>query len=165
MGGDDDRRRRGGCAAASCCSRPTSGGRSSPTSRTSSGTPTPSSSPARRRGTTHEAYGAGYPYENFRPQFEAAAAAWSPDSWATLFRAAGAHYVVLVTKHHDGYSLWPTAVRIRRGRGGTWRGTWSARLTNAVRSRCMRMGLYYSGGFDPGRSSPGRCRPPATRSP
>ena len=31
---------------------------------------------------------------------------WQPDEWSSLFRAAGAKYVVLVTKHHDGYCLW-----------------------------------------------------------
>jgi alpha-L-fucosidase len=93
-------------------------------------------------------YGANYPYENFRPQFEAAAAAWSPDTWADLFQAAGARYVVLVTKHHDGYSLWPTAVPHPTRPG--WNMTRDAvgELTSAVRRRCMRMGLYYSGGFD-----------------
>ena len=31
---------------------------------------------------------------------------WNPDEWADLFQYAGAKYVVLVTKHHDGYCLW-----------------------------------------------------------
>ena len=38
-------------------------------------------------------------------------AGWDPDDWARRFAATGARYVVLVTKHHDGYCLWPTEVR------------------------------------------------------
>ena len=31
---------------------------------------------------------------------------WNPDQWAELFARSGAKYVLLVTKHHDGYCLW-----------------------------------------------------------
>ncbi|MGH7895377.1 MAG: alpha-L-fucosidase [Candidatus Binatia bacterium] len=93
-------------------------------------------------------YGAGFPYENFRPQFEAAATAWSADAWAELFREAGARYVVLVTKHHDGFALWPTAVPHPTRSGWNMARDVVGELSGAVRSRCMRMGLYYSGGFD-----------------
>ena len=31
---------------------------------------------------------------------------WNPADWAQMFKDAGAKYVVLVTKHHDGYCLW-----------------------------------------------------------
>ena len=30
--------------------------------------------------------------------------------WAKLFRAAGAKYVTITSRHHDGFSLWPTKV-------------------------------------------------------
>src|SRR5262249_50097892 len=93
-------------------------------------------------------YGADYPYESFRPQFEAAAAAWSADVWADLFQASGAHYVVLVTKHHDGFALWPTSVPHPTRTGWNMSRDVVGELTSAVRRRCMRMGLYYSGGFD-----------------
>ena len=33
-----------------------------------------------------------------------------PTTWAARFAATGARYVVLVTKHMDGYCLWPTDV-------------------------------------------------------
>ena len=32
------------------------------------------------------------------------------DAMADLCQAAGARYVVLTTKHHDGFALWPSAV-------------------------------------------------------
>ena len=95
-----------------------------------------------------EHFGADFPYENFRPLFEEEAAKWDPIQWADLFRDAGARYVVLVTKHHDGYALWPSAVE--NANRADWHSSRDlvGDLAAAVRSRCMRMGLYYSGGID-----------------
>ena len=93
-------------------------------------------------------YGANFPYEGFRPQFEAAAVTWSADAWADLFRDSGARYVVLVTKHHDGFALWPTGVAHPTRPGWNMTRDVVGELSDAVRRRCMRMGLYYSGGFD-----------------
>ena len=56
--------------------------------------------------------------------------------------------MVLVTKHHDGYALWPTQV------DHPTRTSWHSErdhvgeLADAVRGQGMRMGLYYSGGLD-----------------
>jgi alpha-L-fucosidase len=97
----------------------------------------------------HDAtYGADFPYEAFRPQFDAAAAAWSAEPWADLFAASGARYVVLVTKHHDGYALWPTEVPHPKRPGWHAERDYVGELTGAARQRCLRMGLYYSGGLD-----------------
>jgi alpha-L-fucosidase len=93
-------------------------------------------------------YGADFAYEQFRPQFEAAASAWSAATWADLFRAAGARYAVLVTKHHDGFALWPTGVAHPTRPGWHAARNFVGELTGAVRERCLRMGLYYSGGAD-----------------
>jgi alpha-L-fucosidase len=95
-----------------------------------------------------DTYGAGFLYDDFRPQFEAAAAPWSADTWADAFRNAGARYVVLVTKHHDGFALWPTAVPHPVKSNWNYSRDVVGELDTAVRERCMRMGLYYSGGFD-----------------
>lgn len=96
-------------------------------------------------------YGPNFGYLDFIPAFNAAAEQWDPDDWANRFEALGARYVVLVTRHHDGYSLWPsTAVNPHRGPDQQH----SDRdvvdeLTRAVRKRTgIRMGLYYSGGVD-----------------
>ncbi len=94
-----------------------------------------------------ETYG-DQPYEGFRPAFEAAAAAFDAAAWAALFAEAGASYVVPVTKHHDGYCLWPTSVENPHRPG--WRSSrdFIGELAEAVRARGMRFGLYYSGGLD-----------------
>ncbi len=31
---------------------------------------------------------------------------WDPEDWATLFKEAGAHYVILTGEHHDGWVQW-----------------------------------------------------------
>ncbi|MFA7236848.1 MAG: alpha-L-fucosidase [Phycisphaeraceae bacterium] len=33
---------------------------------------------------------------------------WHPDEWLAAAKAAGFDYAVLTTKHHDGYTLWPS---------------------------------------------------------
>ena len=70
---------------------------------------------------------------------------WNPNEWARLFKSAGAKYVMLVTKHHDGYCLWDSPQQ------PTWNSTVSGphrniveELANAVRGEGLRMGFYYS---------------------
>lgn len=95
-----------------------------------------------------ETWGADFPYERFGKIFGEGLGAWDPGAWSDLFRDAGARYVVLVTKHHDGYQLWPSDVP------HAGREDWHAprdvvgELSEAVRRDCMRMGVYYSGGID-----------------
>jgi alpha-L-fucosidase len=109
-----------------------------------------------------EHYGADYNYYNFAPVFDQESAKWKPQQWARIFRDAGARYVVLTTKHHEGFTLWPSSTpnptlpidrqHARRDIVGE--------LTNAVRNQGMRMGLYYSGGYD-WTFVPGPIREPA----
>ena len=56
--------------------------------------------------------------------------------------------MVLVAKHHDGLCLWPGAVRNPRIEGYHTSRDVVGELTEAVRARGMRMGLYYSGALD-----------------
>ncbi len=70
---------------------------------------------------------------------------WNPDEWAQMFKDAGARYVVLVTKHHDGYCLWDSEYQPE------WNSVASGPKRNIVEelseSVCkagLRMGFYYS---------------------
>ena len=89
------------------------------------------------------------PYSDFQPTFERRVnQGWDPDTWADLFSRAGAKYVVLVTKHHDGYTLWPSAAtNPHRQNWGSTRDM-VGELAAAVRARGMRFGTYYSTGLD-----------------
>jgi len=95
-----------------------------------------------------EVYGADYPYENFAHTFDEASRGADLGALADLCRDAGARYVVLTTKHHDGFALWPT--RTAHPAKGPYHATRDlvGDLSAAVGERRMRMGLYYSGGYD-----------------
>ncbi len=90
-----------------------------------------------------ENYGEDFKYPEFAPQFRAEM--FKPDHWADIFDRSGAKYVVLTSKHHEGYCLWPSAeswnwnsVDVGPGRD------LCGELTEAVRARGLRMGFYYS---------------------
>jgi alpha-L-fucosidase len=93
-------------------------------------------------------YGKGFSYDDFIPLFLEATQGWDPQIWASLFRFAGAHYVVLTTKHHDGFLLWPSEHPNPFKNGHQSERDLVGELTDAVRAHGMRMGLYYSGGLD-----------------
>jgi alpha-L-fucosidase len=95
-------------------------------------------------------YGAKYDYYNFAPTFNTESSKWSPEAWAQIFHDAGAKYVVLTSKHHEGFTLWPSTTRnptLPKDRQHAARDI-VGELTKAVNSDGMRMGLYYSGGYD-----------------
>jgi len=88
------------------------------------------------------------PYEAFREPFLSGLAQWDPDAWARAFADAGARYVVLVTKHHDGFCLWPSAVKNPYQKDWTSPRDIVGELAGAVRAAGMKFGVYYSGGID-----------------
>jgi alpha-L-fucosidase len=47
-------------------------------------------------------------YKDFIPMFTAAK--WDPVAWATLFRKAGAKYIVPTAQHHEGFANWDSQV-------------------------------------------------------
>ena len=97
---------------------------------------------------TRNTYGADFPYQNLAPQFRAEL--FDPDHWADVFQRSGAKYVVLTSKHHEGFALWPS-----KEASATWGRPWNAvetgpkrdllgDLTDAVRRKGLHMGFYYS---------------------
>lgn len=96
------------------------------------------------------AYGANFNYYDFANTFKAASKDWSPDDWAILFSRIGARYVVLTTKHHDGFTLWPSALVNPNLPSGNARSDRDlvGELTTAVRAHGMKMGYYYSSLLD-----------------
>ena len=93
-------------------------------------------------------YGSDFQYPQFEQQFKAEM--FDPKQWADVFKKSGAKYVVLTSKHHEGYCLWNSAEADR-----DWQRPWNAvtgtpkrdllgDLTDAVRAEGLKMGYYYS---------------------
>lgn len=91
-------------------------------------------------------YGNGdgnFQYKDFVPYFKGEL--FNADEWAQLFKKSGAKYVLLVTKHHDGYCLWDSKYQPQ------WNSVVSGPkrnivedVTTAVRNAGLKMGFYYS---------------------
>jgi len=96
----------------------------------------------------HKAHYDDAPYTDFKQPFEEGLKQWDPSAWAEAFRDAGARYVVLVTKHHDGLSLWPSDIANPHEENWTTSRDIVGELAKAVRTAGMRFGVYYSGGID-----------------
>jgi len=88
-------------------------------------------------------YGPDFKYSDFVKDFKAEM--FNPDQWAELFEQSGARYVVLTSKHHEGFPLWPSE--------HSW--NWNAMdvgphrdlagdLSKAVKKKGLKMGFYYS---------------------
>lgn len=88
-------------------------------------------------------YGKNFKYQDFAGQFKAEL--FDPDQWATIFKESGAKYVVLTSKHHEGFTLWPSEQ--------SW--NWNSvdvgphrdlcgDLSTAVKAKGLHMGFYYS---------------------
>ena len=96
----------------------------------------------------HRRHYGSRPYHDFAADFNAALQGWNPADWAKFFRNVGARYVVLTTKHHDGFLLYPSrhpnpnhpdyhAVR-----------DIPLELKTALTEESLRFGTYYSGALD-----------------
>lgn len=88
-------------------------------------------------------YGENFRYQDFAGNFRAEH--FDPAQWADVFKKAGAKYVVLTSKHHEGFTLWPSAE--------SW--NWNSvdigphrdlcgDLSRAVKEAGLHMGFYYS---------------------
>lgn len=88
------------------------------------------------------------PYSDLADRYRDGLDSWDPDDWARTFAEAGARYVVLVTKHHDGFCLWPSEVANPRRDGWNTGRDVVGELREAVLGAGMRFGVYYSGGLD-----------------
>jgi alpha-L-fucosidase len=90
-----------------------------------------------------DTYGEDFQYQDFAPMWNAEL--FDPAEWADIFKRSGAKYVVLTSKHHEGFCLWPSEE--------SW--NWNSvdvgphrdlcgDLIEAVHAAGLRMGFYYS---------------------
>lgn len=95
-----------------------------------------------------ENFGEDFTYYDFVPMFNEESQKWNPDEMAELFKQVGAGYVVLVTKFHDGFLLWPSETPNPKRADYIAQRDIVGELTQAVKERGMKMGFYYSSGLD-----------------
>ena len=77
-------------------------------------------------------------------EYQASAKTFSPDpgapaSWARIARETGMQYAVFTTRHHDGFSMWPSAVSDFHARDDL-----VGAFVEAFRAEGLRIGLYHS---------------------
>ncbi|CAF3810942.1 unnamed protein product [Rotaria sordida] len=89
-------------------------------------------------------YPPDWTYADFAAQFHAEF--YNPNEWADIFAASGAKYIVFTSKHHEGFTMWPSKYSFN----------WNAMdvgpkrdllgdLANAIRNRTnLVFGLYHS---------------------
>nr|XP_023013457.1 plasma alpha-L-fucosidase-like [Leptinotarsa decemlineata] len=88
-------------------------------------------------------YAPSFTYQEFAKDFKAEF--FNATEWAELFAKSGARYIVLTSKHHEGYTLWPSKYAY----------SWNAKdigpgrdlvgeLGKAVRKHNLTYGLYHS---------------------
>jgi alpha-L-fucosidase len=70
---------------------------------------------------------------------------YDPKSWAALAQEAGMRYMVITSKHHDGFSLFPSDASDWDIADATpWKKDLIAPLADAARAKGLKFGLYYS---------------------
>ena len=85
---------------------------------------------------------------------------YDPDAWAALAREAGMKYLIITSKHHDGFALYDSKVTEWDVVDATpYKKDVLAPLAAAARRRGLKFGLYYSQAQDwvhPGGAKAGR---------
>lgn len=66
------------------------------------------------------------------------------DQWCAAAKEAGMKYIVLITKHHDGFCLWPSRYTDYTVAASPFRKDIVAEVVNSVHKYGLEVGFYYS---------------------
>ena len=81
-------------------------------------------------------------YDNLYKEFDPVK--FNADEWAAVAKAAGMKYVVLTTKHHDGFCLWDTKQTDYNVMNSPFKRDVTKELAAACRKQGLAFGTYYS---------------------
>ena len=90
--------------------------------------------------------------EQFNPQ------GFNADEWMRLAKEAGVKYIVVTSKHHDGFALWPSKASSYNVMATPFKRDIIGELAAACKKYDINLGLYYSHWLDWG--NPGGGMPP-----
>ncbi len=77
-------------------------------------------------------------FEHFNPD------CFDPKDWARQAREAGMKYVVITSKHHDGFCLWKSKYTGYNVTNTPWGRDLPKPFVRAFRDEGLRVGFYYS---------------------
>jgi alpha-L-fucosidase len=81
-------------------------------------------------------------YDNLYKQFDPVK--FNADEWVSVAKAAGMKYIVLTTKHHDGFCLWDTKQTDHNIMQTPFKRDVVKELTEACKKQGLAFGAYYS---------------------
>ena len=81
-------------------------------------------------------------YDNLYKQFNPTS--FNADEWVTIARTAGMKYIVLTTKHHDGFCLWDTKLTDFNIMNSPFKRDVVKELAAACKKQGIGFGTYYS---------------------
>ena len=82
-------------------------------------------------------------YDNLYKQFNPTE--FNADQWMQMAKEAGMKYVVFVSKHHDGFSMWPTKLRPDYSITATpFKRDICKEIADAAHKQGLKLGWYYS---------------------
>ncbi len=93
---------------------------------------------------------------------------YDPDAWVRLAKEAGMKYIILTSKHHDGFCLWPSAQTDWDVGSSPWGRDLIQPLAEACARHGLRLGFYHSimdwhhpqyGGRQPWRGNAATTKP------
>jgi len=95
-----------------------------------------------------QTYGDNFNYIDFGKAWKAEL--YDPVKWAEIFKKSGAKYVIMTSKHHDGFALWPNK-HASKSRGYHWNSVETGPRRDlvgdfiiAMKDAGLKAGLYYS---------------------
>jgi alpha-L-fucosidase len=81
-------------------------------------------------------------YDKLPPRFTAKK--FEPEAWADLAKRAGMKYMVVTTKHHDGFCMWDTDTTDFKVTNTPFGRDAIAEITTAFRKKGVKVGYYFS---------------------